>query len=188
MERTLRPALPIRTELLILEYEQLKEEQRQRITSRDNLVYATLVAVGAIGAAALQTGLHNLLLLLPPVCIILGWTHASNDRKVWEIGGYIRRSLISQLAGSPHATGLFGWEAEHRAIGGYRLRRTIHTVITVVTFCGPGIVAMLMSWSTIATSPAMAALVIVEIAALAGLGHQVLTNVDSRPDTAHEPG
>ncbi|GDY58781.1 hypothetical protein SVIO_094040 [Streptomyces violaceusniger] len=52
--------------LLILEYEQVKEEQRARIGFRDNLLYATLAAMAAIITFSLQShGRPELLLLLP---------------------------------------------------------------------------------------------------------------------------
>lgn len=41
-------------ELLLAEYAAVKEEQRARIGFRDNLLYATLAAMAAVVAGALQ--------------------------------------------------------------------------------------------------------------------------------------
>jgi hypothetical protein len=176
----------IESDLLVLEYEQLKEEQRQRIAGRDNLIYATLVAVGAVGAAAIQTNVV-MLLLLPPVCLILGWTYASNDRKVWQIGRYIRRTLATHLADRAPQAEPFGWEAEHRHVLGYRRHRTIQAGVTMVTFCGPGLGAFVINWSRAVSSPYLMALIVTEAAALGAFGYHLLTNVDRHTDPAAEP-
>lgn len=164
----------------MLEYEQLKEEQRQRIASRDNLVYATLVAVGAVGAAALQAS-SLMLLLLPPVCVILGWTHATNDRKVWEIGRYLRRTLAVQLAAEPLRLP-FAWETVHRTGDGYRRRQAVQSAVTLLTFCGPGFVAIGVNVAAAGSSAMIAVVVVAETVAMAALAYVVLTNVDRQPD------
>ena len=63
-----------RTEIDIhlCEFEKCKAEQMMRIAFRDNLVYATLAAYGAIVAFAAKDN-HLALLILPWVSIALGW-------------------------------------------------------------------------------------------------------------------
>jgi uncharacterized membrane protein YoaK (UPF0700 family) len=171
---------PVRTDptdLALLEYQQLKEEQRLRITSRDNLVYATLVAVGAVCGAALQATSTTVLLLLPAICVVLGWTYVSNDRKVSEIGRHIRLDLVTRLPASAHA---FPWESAHRAGSGYTLHKILQTGVTLLTFCGPGIAALVANRSAATASPPMLVLIIAEAACIALLAHQVLTNTDIR--------
>jgi hypothetical protein len=98
--------------VLLAEYEQLKQEQRDRMGLRDNLVYAGLGAQAAV-VAAIVTGRGGtaLLLLLPPVAALLGWTRLMNDLKVSSIRRYIRSGLTSQLTAlAGDAPTLFGWE------------------------------------------------------------------------------
>src|SRR5579859_57270 len=85
-------------QVLLVEYEQIKGEQRSRIGFRDNLLYASLVAMAGVVAAALNTkGRADLLLLLPPVSALLGWTYLVNDEKISAIGRYIRTDLAPRL-------------------------------------------------------------------------------------------
>lgn len=163
------------TDLTVVEYEQLKEEQRLRITSRDNLVYATLVAVGAVCGAALQAGSRPLLLLLPAVCVILGWTHISNDRKVTQIGRHIRQSG----ARLSRPVEPFAWESAHQDVAGYRLHKRIQAAVSLLTFCAPGIAAFAMNWPSATNSPPTLALLLVEAIALALLGQQLVSNARS---------
>ena len=73
-------------QLLILEYQQIKDEQRSRIGFRDNLLYATLASIATVVIAAAQAGRAALVLMLPAACLVLGWTYLVNDEKVWAIG------------------------------------------------------------------------------------------------------
>lgn len=102
--------------VLIVEYEQVKEEQQARIGFRDNLLYATLASMAAIVTFSLQGGGRTeLLLLLPPASVLLGWTYLVNDEKISAIGRYIRQDLGPRLAGLvPDPPRIFGWETAHR--------------------------------------------------------------------------
>ncbi|WP_346777045.1 hypothetical protein [Streptomyces sp. HNM0575] len=85
--------------LLMLEYERVKGEQQARIGFRDNLLYATLASMAAVVTAVLQRdGQAALLLLLPPVSVLLGWTYLVNDEKISAIGRYVREELSPRLA------------------------------------------------------------------------------------------
>ncbi|MGH8527480.1 MAG: hypothetical protein ACREXY_25705, partial [Gammaproteobacteria bacterium] len=107
---------PSASTILLAEYAQLKEEQRARIGFRDNLLYVTLAAVTAVTAIAAQTKLMQLILALPVVCVVLGWTYLVNDEKISAIGRYTRTELAPRLANatSVHEP-LFGWETYHRS-------------------------------------------------------------------------
>ncbi len=164
-------------DLVVLEYGHLKEEQRIRITSRDNLIYATLVAIGAVCGTAVQLRSTAVLLALPAVCVLLGWTSVSNDRKVTEIGRYIRLNLASKLAmRMPVDSDLFGWESAHRAGPGYRLRVSVQAAASIVTFCLPGAAAILANIDLIVRSWPVAAIVIVESVGVILLAQQVFSN------------
>ncbi|MEV3875236.1 hypothetical protein [Streptomyces sp. NPDC049906] len=55
--------------LLLAEYDRIKEEQKARIGFRDNLLYVTLTASTAVLAIAVQSKHHQLLLVLPVICL-----------------------------------------------------------------------------------------------------------------------
>src|SRR5215217_3250792 len=78
-------------EVYLIEYQKLKDEQIARIGFRDNLIYATLVAIGAILSFAITNPAnYQALLILPLATFVLGWIYLSNDRKISDIGRYIR--------------------------------------------------------------------------------------------------
>lgn len=106
-------------EVYLHEYEKLKEEQAQRIGFRDNMLYVTLGVFGAILSFALS-GKSNYyaLLVIPWVCLILGWTYLVNDEKITAIGRYIRLTLVEKIkehTGHSDIESIFGWEIAHRS-------------------------------------------------------------------------
>jgi hypothetical protein len=130
------------TEALLAEYKELKQEQRMRMTSRDNLGYWIFPALAVVGGVALSgPGREPLLLLLPLVCIALGWAYLGNDTKVTQIGDYIRTELapIVREAGEPMP---FGWETYHRATPLRAMAKRIHPVIQLMIFCAPAWAAL----------------------------------------------
>ena len=135
-------------ELLKAEYDQLKQEQRGRITVRDNLMYATLGSMALVVAAALQAKGHaNLLLLLPPVTVILGWTYLVNDEKISAIGRYVRDDLGPELeARTADKAPLFGWEKAHRTGPRRTSRKAMQLGVDLGTFCVPAVAAILVFW------------------------------------------
>jgi uncharacterized membrane protein len=129
-----------------LEYEKLKDEQRSRIGFRDNLVFATIAAIGAVLSYALQSpSRHSAFLVLPPLCFALGWTYLMNDQKITAIGDYLASTLAAQMT----ASGIerpFGWERQHREDDGQAARKLIQLLVDLVLFYGTpvtGIVAYL---------------------------------------------
>ena len=73
-------------QLLLAEYQSIKDEQKARIGFRDNLLYVTLGVVAAVVAAAAQAKQASMLLALPPVCVVVGWNYLVNDQKIYAIG------------------------------------------------------------------------------------------------------
>lgn len=132
----------------LAEYSQLKTEQLARIGTRDNLLYATLVSYGAIVAAALNAGGgYRVLLALPPVSFIFGWTYLANDRKITAIGNYVRR-LGEQIGESqPEAGQVFGWEAAHRAEPGWMRGKVMQLAVDLLAFCVSSIGALAAFWA-----------------------------------------
>jgi len=167
-------------DLLKIEYEQLKQEQRNRIGVRDNLIYATLGSMAVVIAAALQAkGPANLLLMLPPVTIVLGWTYLVNDEKVSAIGRYIRTELAPRLAVlTGDGEQVFGWEAAHRT-GARRLsRKALQLTVDLGTFGVPALAAIVVFWVNGPLTPAFLIVSIVEAVAVGLLAWQIVLHAD----------
>ena len=140
----LRPSTADLLALVTLEYEQLKDEQLKRIGTRDGLIYATLASVAAIMAAGIKTASPLLLLALPPTVLLLGWTYLANDRKVTEIGAYIRTDLATRARVLLPGADPFGWETHHRihcAGTGRRSHKVGQLLVDLTAFCLPAIAA-----------------------------------------------
>jgi hypothetical protein len=163
----------------LLEYEQLKAEQLGRIGVRDNLVYATLAACGGVAVLAFGGGSARApaLLLLPPVCLVLGWTYLVNDQKVSAIGGYLRQVLGPRL-GAGRA--VLGWETEHRADPGRRRRKRTQVGVDLVLFCGSGAGALGVFFRVAASVPWLLLVVsIIEAAVLVLLAVEIVRCSDT---------
>jgi hypothetical protein len=121
--------------LVLAEYKQIKAEQAARIATRDNLIYAVMVAVA--GALTISHSAHSraYLLLVPAVTCILGWTYLMNDQMITAIGAYIRETLPAMR-----------WEREHSADRYRRSRKAGQLAVDLTTFCGPGAAALTAYW------------------------------------------
>ncbi|MEU5365478.1 hypothetical protein ABZ354_18735 [Streptomyces sp. NPDC005925] len=165
-------------QLLLAEYQTVKDEQKARIGFRDNLLYVTLAVVAAVIAAAAQAEQPAMLLALPPVCVVLGWTYLVNDEKITAIGHYVRDQLGPRLArhaaAADDAFPTFGWEAYHRGDTRRRSRKTIQAVIDLTAFCGVPLAALVVFWADGKSGALLLALSVIEALAVAGLGAQVL--------------
>lgn len=178
------PVPGIGFDLAILEYQQLKEEQRVRIASRDNLLYVTLVAIGAVCGAALQQGRPTILFGLPVLCVILGCTYVGNDRKVSQIGRYIRQSLSARLSpsafpGAPFPGESFPWESVHRTGPGRRMHTVTQLGVSLLTFALPGVGALVANRATVLGSPVGFAVATAEVLAMSVLVQQILAGARS---------
>lgn len=164
------------TQILLAEYQSIKEEQRARIGFRDNLLYVTLAAVTAVAAAAAQFPHAGLLLALPPVSIVLGWTYLVNDEKISAVTRYVRTDLRSQLgqaaAVAPEA--LFGWETAHAADRHRRSRKIIQCGVDLTAFCLVPGAAIVIQWTAFHTPAPLVAVSLFELVAIAGLGYQII--------------
>ncbi|WP_446038508.1 hypothetical protein [Streptomyces sp. SID1121] len=165
-------------QLLILEYQQLKDEQRTRIGFRDNLLYVTLASVAAVAIAAAQAGRAALVLMLPAACLVLGWTYLVNDEKVSAIGRYVREELGPRLGGTTGAGVVFGWESAHRGDRRRRARKVLQLVVDVSTFCGTAVAALVFYWCAAPLQPALLVVSFTELAAVVVLGWQMTLYAD----------
>lgn len=181
-------------ELLVAEYAALKEEQRARIGFRDNLLYATLAAMAAVVAGALQSGNKaQLLLVLPPVSVVLGWTYLVNDEKISAIGRYVREELTPRLAALADGRGgvrVFGWESAHRSDRRRGSRKILQLIVDLLTFCAAPTAAMIVFWVLGPVPAPLLAVSLAELALVAVLGWQIALYADlgrSRPAPAGPP-
>ena len=157
------------------EYGTLKAEQLARIGTRDNLLYATLAAYAAVFAAASSAaGRSGVLVAVPLVSLVLGWTYVTNDRKITEIGGYVKDHLAGQVsANPPRGARAFAWETRHRDTAGRRRSKTVQAAVDLLAFPGGGLAALVTLWAHGGDAPVLA-LSAVEVPALALLGWEVL--------------
>lgn len=135
-------------EIWLAEYNVLKAEQAQRIGFRDNMIYVTLGTFGAILSFAIAEKInYHALLLIPWVCVILGWTYLVNDEKISAIGQYIREDLRAKIQGQlGESSGLFGWEGFHRGDRRRQRRKFEQLMIDLTTFIFSGMAALLFFW------------------------------------------
>ncbi|MGW0106042.1 hypothetical protein OIE99_10040 [Streptomyces cellulosae] len=164
-------------QLLLAEYQTVKDEQKARIGFRDNLLYVTLAVVAGVIAAAAQAKQPSMLLALPPVCVVLGWTYVVNDEKISAIGRYVRDDLGPRVAAlTPDGSGFatFGWEAYHRRDTRRRSRKAVQLVIDLTAFCAVPLAALVVFWVNGGRGELMITLSVLEAMAVAGLGSQVV--------------
>ncbi|SEF89269.1 hypothetical protein SAMN05216223_102387 [Actinacidiphila yanglinensis] len=156
-------------QLLLMEYQQLKAEQQARIGFRDNLLYAMLASVAAVAAGALQAGVPAALLVLPPVCLLLGWTYLVNDEKISSIGRYVRSGLAPRLATLSAARDqVFGWESAHRDDPRRTTRKYLQLAVDLLAFCVTAAAGLVVYWSADTDHPV--ALLVVSVLELCGVG------------------
>jgi hypothetical protein len=131
-------------EFFLEEYRQLKGEQISRIGFRDNLIYVTLTAFGAIISFTVTTESGYIsLLVIPWICLILGWTYLNNDEKITTIGRYIKDELKLKLLNEKSIDNqIFGWENYHSTNKGRKRRKINQLFIDLITFVVPGVISI----------------------------------------------
>ncbi|MDT3396890.1 hypothetical protein RKE29_09570 [Streptomyces sp. B1866] len=166
--------------LLIVEYEQVKEEQRARIGFRDNLLYATLAAMAAVITFTLQGGGHaELLLLLPPSSVLLGWAYLVNDEKISAIGRYIREELDPRLAAlAPGLPRAFGWELAHRDDRHRVSRKRLQLGVDLLMFTVAPASSLVVYWTRRPMWAVLAGVSAAEAALVAVLAVQIVRYAD----------
>ncbi len=167
-------------QLLLAEYAQIKEEQRARIGFRDNLIYATLGTMAAVVGSTLARGGHlEMLLLLPPLSTILGWTYLVNDEKISAVGRYIREELAPRLKElSREQADVFGWESAHRGDTHRHSRKRFQLAVDLMTFCGAPLAALVVYWVFGPTQWPLLLISLADTAVVIGLAAQVVRYAD----------
>jgi len=163
------------------EYVKLKDEQIARMRFRDNLLYMTLVAFGGVISYAMSHPLHYYtFLVLPWVCLILGWTYLINDEKISAIGRYIRLTMTENLGELVNKKPelLFGWEIAHRDDKWRKSRKILQLLIDEMIFCLSGLVALGFFWELGAKSWGAISILIIEGILLCVLGLWIFIYAD----------
>lgn len=161
-------------QLLLAEYQSIKDEQKSRVGFRDNLLYVTLTVLAAVIAASAQAKQPAMLLALPPVCVVLGWTYLVNDEKISAIGAYVRGNLGPQLSGLAGTEKVFEWEVAHRTDARRRSRKAIQCGIDLLAFCVMPFAGLLVYWASDQTSAGLVVLSGLEALTVVGLGAQIV--------------
>ncbi|WP_446045024.1 hypothetical protein [Streptomyces olivaceus] len=160
--------------LLLAEYDRIKEEQKTRIGFRDNLLYFTLAASTAVLALTVQSGQARLLLTVPVICVVLGWTYLVNDEKISAVGCYVRDRLGPRLAELSGADAAFGWETYHRGDASRTTRKRLQTAVDLFTYLVLPMVCVTGFWCSPEAQPPLVTVSGVQTLALAVLGWQFL--------------
>ena len=119
------------------------------------------------------------MLVIPWVCLILGWTYVVNDEKITAIGEYIRHKLIDKLKEYTEYDDLeilLGWEIAHRDD---KNRKIEQFIIDQITFTVSGIIALSAFWFLVPNSPYFIRfLSIIELLLLIVLGLEMFIYAD----------
>jgi hypothetical protein len=164
-------------DIYLAEYEKLKDEQVARIGFRDNLIYATLIAVGSILSFALSTTTRSeVVLVIPLATVALGWTYLINDEKISALGHYVRTDLterIGSIVPAP-AGDIFGWERKSSGDKSRLWRKIVQFVVNEALFVLSGLVAVTTYLVTAQVIPALFwVVVIMEMVFLAVLAVEI---------------
>ncbi|GEM_PF-1735458 len=163
------------------EYRKLKDEQIARIIMREHLVYVTLGVFGGVSSYALHEGQHYAFLVIPWVCLILGWMYLITDEKVSALGKYIRLELSEKLeiltGADTHS--LLGWEVAHRDDKHRLIRKFSQLIMDEITFVISGVIA-LVAFGKMQTdfSPLHSTIWWGELVLLIGLGIWIIVTAD----------
>ncbi|MFD5560836.1 hypothetical protein [Kitasatospora griseola] len=163
------------SKLLLAEYDCIKEEQKTRIGFRDNLLYFTLAAATAVVTITVQSRQPRLLLAVPLICLVLGWTYLVNDEKISAIGCYVREQLGPRLGELAAARGaVFGWETYHRNDAGRTMRKRLQTGVDLFTYLTLPMICVTAFWCSPTVHPLLMVVSLAQTLALAVLGWQFL--------------
>lgn len=145
---------PFRLDMYLQEYDKLKDEQTSRIGFRDNLLYVNLVTIGAVlsfifskDAAGREGPKYVVLLVIPWISIVLGWTYLINDDKISNLGKYFETVLFTAIhkeLGEDKEKDQFilGWETCNLTSKRRTRRKIEQLLMDELAFVLPGIIAV----------------------------------------------
>lgn len=166
--------------VLLAEYEALKAEQTSRIVLRDRLMYAALAALAATLALVVQPTVRPyLLLLLPLVCVVLGWTYFVNDQKISAIGRYLGRHLAPSLGASTNrAERVLTWEFVHCCDPLRRLDKSMQLAVDLLMFAVPALLSVVLYWTADGVRADLLVVSIAEALGTLGFAARVIVAAD----------
>ena len=112
-----------------IEYNALKAEQRQRIKTRDNMLYLQVASIVGLSTIFENFSIQVVALILPFVSFVFGWKYYINDQKVSEIAGYFK------LFSDTH--GVFGFEKSVKKSKLRRVRKYVEFSLRTILFVFP---------------------------------------------------
>jgi len=128
---------------VVAEYSALREEILKRIEFQNNILNWTLVIAGSFVTFALQLNNAMILLLYPPIAFGLSASWEGNNRRIRQLGIYIREKLETRTANG-------GWEQyriekDVKATGTAKFARDAFTYsqIAIVIL---SVILLLVSW------------------------------------------
>ncbi|MDQ1026023.1 hypothetical protein QF035_003605 [Streptomyces umbrinus] len=132
--------------------------------------------VTAVAAASAQAGETSMLPALPPVCVVLGWTHLVNDEKISAIGAYVRGDLSPRPAdlAQIERSAAFGWEAAHRADTRRTSRKAIQCGVDLLAFCVVPLAGLVVYWAGGQVGRGLQVLSVIEALVVVGPAVQVV--------------
>jgi len=132
----------------LIEFEKLKDEQTSRIKFRDGLFYFTMLIVGGALTLACNRQLvqtEDVLLAVPFAVFVAGVAQITCDRRVDDIGIYIRDVLAVSIAKEQQLTveDVFQWEQFLRVAPLRRVRGIFRSVASLMLYVGSGCITLL---------------------------------------------
>lgn len=129
----------IKLDFLLKQYEKLKDEQQKRIEFRDRMIYITLGVIGGVFSFILEKPEYiTALLVLPFICLILGWLYLMNDEKISEIGNYLRKILLPKIESieTENKFSIFpSWEEFHKQSFKRKRNKIVQITLDLLLFC-----------------------------------------------------
>ena len=177
--------IPSKLYVLMLEFAKLKDEQLSRIGFRDTMIHVHLTLVGAtFGFGLTQAKNMDMVLIIPWICFILGWTYLANDEKISAIGRYIREELeprVRASISSPEGS-VFRWEWAHREVERRYSRKIWQFIVDLTAFVLSGFAAIVARYLFRTGSEksgwSITLLIVIQSAMLIALGIQFYAHAD----------
>jgi hypothetical protein len=135
----------------LYEYWKLKDEQAKRIEFRDTLIHVHLALVGAAIGWGLTHGDDAVLLVVPWICLIIGWTYVVNDDRTTALARYFAESLAPRLSAAlgSEKPRVLEWEFAHQRDDRRSERKVVQLIVDLITFIAPGLLAIArFAWKT----------------------------------------
>jgi hypothetical protein len=131
----------VTVELVIAEYNTLRDEILRRSDRQVQTVTLTIIALGTLLAAGIQFKSAPLIFIYPLLAAALAAIWAAEDRGIQATGAYIWRIIEEQRAGIQYMT----WE--HFAADNKRIFRTNHRNAIRLFFLGSAIAVIILGVS-----------------------------------------